>query len=330
MKVANKITFLVIGFSLLLAACSSPSGEESPTPQPEAVMTAAAQTAEAQLTELAEPVSTTTAAPPAEGTPPAITLTSDAGLDDPASPAATSAATSTAATGGVDLAEFWADITVSDGTQYDPEEEFTKIWQLRNAGTNTWTQEYGLAFFGGAQMSGPAEVFLTGNVSPGDTVDIPVNLAAPQAGGTHIGYWKMQDPAGEFFDYAVFVEIIVVGGTTSGTSPPKPSGSGRVTAASIKVDDSSPSDCPHTFTFTTSFTLDEPATVTYRLEAGSDTPGFVFDLPGELTGSFDTGTHSVVYYLNIQNKVNGWAQFHILAPNDLVSKATNFSLSCDS
>jgi hypothetical protein len=66
------------------------------------------------------------------------------------------------------------------------------------------------------------------------------------------------------------------------------------------------------------------------MEAGSDTPGFTFNLPGDLTGSFDAGTQTVVYYLDIQDTVNGWAQFHILAPNEKTSKQVNFSLSCGS
>lgn len=326
MKLSTKISVILVGLSLYLAACSSQSAEESPTPQPESVLTAVVQTADAQLTEIAKPDETASAIPQEEIT---SSPTSDASIDVPQTPAETSEPTSTVATGGVDLAEFWADITVPDGAQYDPGEEFVKIWQLRNAGTNTWTEEYGLAFFGGAQMAGPAVVYLTGNVSPGDTVEIPVSLVAPQDGGNHIGYWKMKDQTGEYFEYTVFVEINVVGERASGTSPPKPSGKGRVTTASLQVDDASPNACPHTFTFTASFTLDEPATVSYRIEAGSDTPGFVFNLPGELTGSFDAGTHSVVYYLNIQDEVNGWAQFHILAPNDLISKQTIFSLDCD-
>jgi hypothetical protein len=328
MKAAIKITILILGFSLL-AACSSRGGEESPTPQPESVLTAAAQTADAQLTELAEPDSTATETPSPENTIPAVTITA-AGPGESSDPLITSTITPTAATGGVDLAEFWADVTVPDGTQFDPGEQFTKIWQLRNAGTNTWTPEYSFAFFSGAQMSGPARVSLTGNVSPGGTVDIPVDMVAPQAGGTHVGYWKMQDPASEFFDYAVFVEINVVGETAASTSPPQPSGSGRVTAASIQVDSSSASECPHTFTFTGTFTLDGPATVSYRLEASSETSGFTFNLPGDLTGSFDAGSHSVVYYLDIQDDVTGSAQFHILAPNDRISQPVNFSLSCGS
>ena len=325
MRIDNKLACVLVGFSLLAAACSSTADDESPTPQPESVLTAAAETAQAQLTELAKPQPTSTS-------PPLPTDSAAVGTDLSASPDPDTGgiSTPTPATGGVDQGEFWADLTIPDGTDFEPGDTFTKVWQLRNSGTNTWTQDYGLAFFGGEQMSAPAVVPLTGNVAPGATVDVSVDMTAPQSGGTYTGFWKMQNAAGEFFDYQVFVQIDVVGGQASGTALPTPSGDGRVTAASIKVDDSSPSDCPHTFTFTASFTLNEPAVVTYKMEAGSDTPGFTFNLPGEQTVSFDAGSHSVIYTLDIQDSVNGWAQFRITAPNNEVSNQANFSLSCGS
>ena len=329
MRINAKLTVIWVCTCLLAAACSSADGEASPTPEPETILTAAAQTAGAQLTELARPQATTTPLPPGEDdlsfTPTAIT---DLNPEDGSGVITTTAPT--AATGGFDQAEFWADVTIPDGTDFDPGEGFSKVWRLRNSGTNTWTPEYALAFSTGEQMSAPGEVPLSANVAPGATVDISVDMIAPQTGGAYLGYWKMRNPAGEFFDYAVFVQIDVVGEIPAGTASPKPSGSGQVTKVSIQVDDSLPSDCPHTFTFTASFTLNEPATVTYRMEAGSDTPGFTFNLPGDLTGSFDAGTQSVVYYLDIQDTVNGWAQFHILAPNEKTSKQVDFSLSCGS
>jgi len=329
----SKLACVLVGFSLLVAACSSAAGDESPTPQPESVLTAAAQTAQAQLTELAKPKSTSTSSPLlAETISPLPTDSAPLGTDLSASPDPDTGGivTPTPATGGVDQGEFWADLTIPDGTDFEPGETFTKVWQLRNSGTNTWTQAYGLAFFGGEQMSAPAVVPLTGNVSPGATVEVSVDMTAPQSGGTYTGFWKMQNAAGEFFDYQVFVQIDVVGGLVSGTALPTLSGDGRVTAVSIKVDDSSPSDCPHTFTFTASFTLSEAAVVTYKMEAGSDTPGFTFNLPWEQTGSFEAGSHSVIYTLDIQDSVNGWAQFRISAPNKEVSNQANFSLSCGS
>jgi len=328
MRISYKLALIWCGFVLVFAACSSAEGEASPTPEPEAVLTAAAETASAQMTENAKILATNTAVPDQGGSEPT------AAQDAPSTNESTSTISApqpTPITGGIDQAEFWADVTIPDGSDFNPGDEFTKVWKLRNSGTNTWTPQYGLAFFTGEQMSAPNVVPISVNVAPGETADIAVDMVAPETSGNYLGYWKMRDPAGEFFEYAVYVQIDVVGGSQAVvTSAPTLSGSGQVTKVSIQVDDASPEECPNTFTFSASFTLDEAATVSYRMEAGSDTPGFTFDLPGDFTGTFDAGSHSVTYYLQIQDSVNGWAQFHVVSPNDKVSNPTSFSLSCGS
>jgi len=309
---------------LLLTACGSRAAEAITTTQPQTVLTSAAQTAEAQLTELAQPTATDTLPPfptstftpsPTNPATPLVGFTPSPGA--PGSPAG-------------DLAEYWADITVPDGTDFKPGEAFVKTWRLHNSGTTTWTSEYNLAFLGGAQMSAPPSVPLTSSVAPGDMVDVSVNLVAPQENGTYRGYWKMRNPGGQFFDFAFYVEIDVVGGTPAARLTPtdETPGAARVTEASLAVDDASPDACPHTYTFTASFTLNAPSTVTYRLEAGSDTPGFVFTLPGEQSGNFDKGSHSVSFTLDITNTVDGWARFLILAPNSVESNQVTFALTC--
>jgi len=226
MQTGLKLVTFWLGLCLLFSACSSAEGEASPTPDPEAVLTAAAQTAAAQMTELAAPQPTNTSpSTPVDTLPantPAVPNTTAV------SPQGTTSPVPTAVTGGTNLAEFWADVTIPDGTDFNPGEEFTKIWKLRNSGTNTWTPEYSFAFFTGEQMSAPNQVPLTTNVASGDTVDVAVDMVAPQAGGNYTGYWKMRDPAGEFFDYSVYVQIDVVGGSQPAeTSAPPPSGARR-------------------------------------------------------------------------------------------------------
>lgn len=325
----ERLIWFVMG--ILIAGCRSSSVTASPTTPPQAVLTAAAQTADARLTELARPTDTPTPTPPPIFNLPTVTPTIP-GFEMttptlPASPGAPTGSPPPPSIGG-DLAEYWADITVPDGTQFDPGERFTKVWRLRNSGTTTWTPDYSLAFFGGAQMSAPSAVVLGSTITPGSTVDISVDMMAPESPGTYRGFWKMRNAAGEFFDYAVFVEIQVVGGTPGATTPPGQTGDGRVTDVSITVDDASPDECPYTFNFTATITLSAPATVTYRLEAGSDTPGFTFNLPPEQTGAFGSGTHSLSFFLTISSTVDGWAQLHILAPNDVTSNQVSFSLRC--
>lgn len=132
MQSDRKITSIFFGLCLFAAACSSAGEEASPTPEPETVLTAAAQTANAQLTENAKPQPTTTVAPFPGGTDESVTPAAITGLTPESSPVGISSPAPTVATGGVDQAVFSADITIPDGSDFDPGEEFTKIWQLRN------------------------------------------------------------------------------------------------------------------------------------------------------------------------------------------------------
>ena len=318
------LAWALVALALILSGCGQAPAAATPTPQPGMVLTAAAQTAEVRLTEIALPTSTElpTQAPtlPPVTFVPEITPTVVLQI----TPAGTVAATSA----GGDRADFYADISVPDGTNFSPGEAFTKVWRLRNGGSTTWTTDYALAFIGGAQMGGPNAVPLATQVPPGETVDISVNLVAPETSGDYRGYWEMRNAAGELYATAVYVEINVTGGTPAAQPTSPPSGSARVSDVSMSVDDASPSDCPYSFTFTATFNLNKPATVTYQLEAGTDTPGFKFNLPGPLTSDFSAGSHAISYNLDISDSVDGWAQIHITAPNDVTSNQVNFSLDC--
>jgi hypothetical protein len=325
----TKIFFLICMMLMLtLSACrSSPPQNGEPTPEPEEVLTSAAQTAAANLTEFARPLPTDTPAPTDTLEP---TVTATATLADiavtPTFPAA--AVTPTGAPTGGDVAEFVADITVPDGTNYNPGEAFTKTWRLRNAGTNAWTTAYSLAFIGGAQMGGPNSVSLAGNVAPGSTVDISVNLVAPQESGEHRGFWKLRNAAGEFFDGAVYVEINVLDGTPAPSPTPDPDSDAQVTAITFSVDNAAADTCPYNFTFTATITLNEASSVTYQLEAEASTPGFQFTLPSPSTVNFSAGTHTIIYNLNIPDPVQAWARLRVTYPNEIVSDQVNFTLTC--
>src|SRR4029078_37386 len=84
-----------------------------------------------------------------------------------------------------DVAEFITDVTVPDGTNYAAGETFTKTWRIKNIGTCSWTPSYTLFFSNGASMNGPSTVALTGNVNPGQSVDLSVSLTAPAAAGEY-------------------------------------------------------------------------------------------------------------------------------------------------
>ncbi len=116
-----------------------------------------------------------------------------------------------------DRAQFIADITVPDGTRFNPGETFTKVWRLKNVGTCTWTTSYLMVFDSGDKMGGPDSVNLPQSVAPGQTVDLSLNLTAPTSGGHYRGYWKFQNAGGTRFGLGAngtsswWVDIVVWG-----------------------------------------------------------------------------------------------------------------------
>jgi hypothetical protein len=98
-----------------------------------------------------------------------------------------------------DWAQFVTDVTVPDGTKYDPGTAFKKTWRLKNIGTCTWTTSYSLVFESGAQMGASASVKFPSEVRPGQTIDISVDMTAPTAAGHYRGYWKFKNASGVLF-----------------------------------------------------------------------------------------------------------------------------------
>jgi hypothetical protein len=113
-----------------------------------------------------------------------------------------------------DWAAFVKDVSIPDGTLLSPGETFTKIWRLQNRGTCTWTPDYDLVYYGGAQMSGTT-MQVPGYVAPGQYVDVAVTLTAPSASGHYEGFWLLRNANGGLFgtgahaDETFYVDIRV-------------------------------------------------------------------------------------------------------------------------
>jgi hypothetical protein len=156
---------------------------------------------------------------------------SDAGGNDPTwvVNGVAISSTTTPPPSSCDRAQFIADVTVPDGTLFNPGAVFTKTWRLKNVGTCTWTTSYMLVFDSGDKMGGPDAVNLPKTVLPGQTVDLTLNLTAPSAAGSYRGFWKFQNASGVRFGIGAdgtkswWVDIKVAGPTaTPGTPGPSP------------------------------------------------------------------------------------------------------------
>ncbi|MEW6239278.1 MAG: NBR1-Ig-like domain-containing protein [Chloroflexota bacterium] len=120
-------------------------------------------------------------------------------------------------------ASFVADITVPDGTFFSPGAAFTKTWRVKNSGSCGWTTAYKFLFYGGDQMSAPTSINMPRAVSPGETVDLTVNMAAPTSAGRYRGDWVLSTAGGALFGVGanasnpIWVEVNVAGDIPAGS-----------------------------------------------------------------------------------------------------------------
>lgn len=208
--------FLIPVIALVTILACSPFA--AATPQPAATLnalyTAAAQTLEGMSTQAAiatqvSPTPTLSLSAPTASPVVVNTFTSVPPL-------------STVPVSRCDSAAFVADVTYPDGSNVPLGGAFTKIWRLQNNGTCTWTTSYALVYVSGERFSAPAAVAMPTNVGPGQTVDLAVNLTAPNQNGPYKGYWKLRNSSNVLFgigasaDTSFFVDIRVTGYTVTG------------------------------------------------------------------------------------------------------------------
>jgi len=183
------------------------------------------------------------------------------------------------------------DITISDGTLILPGQSLIKTWKLVNIGSCTWTTLYSASFFYGDRMGAPETVPLQGTVLPAQSVEISIEMAAPQAAGTYQGNWKLSNPSGVLFgigpngDSPFWVRIVV---------PENPSAT--ATATQVVTATPLPTDVP---TITTTAT--PPVQASGKL---SPVPGNAIDLDA-LT--LNSGGEDLEYQVDAN-------QYHWLAP----------------
>lgn len=212
--------FLLLFLTLsMLAACRPAS---SPTPlaslppmlsEEDLLQTSIAQVTQAAFETLAFlPTATTTSTP----TPlPQITQIATIARSATPEPTPTSDLPCNKAGAGVPF-----DITIPDDSRMYAGQEFTKTWRLVNRGSCKWTRLYKLVFFSQNSMSAQYEQFLSGEVLPGQAIDLSVKFYAPLAPGSYQSNWMLQDPNGNLFgigfnaDGPFYVKIIVTNDPT--------------------------------------------------------------------------------------------------------------------
>ena len=182
----SRWSLLAAGAAVTAAAMACNLPFFAPSAPPAAATLGQLYTAAAQTLAAAE--SGTASATPATTTPGGF----------PTVPSATATRTS-APVSLCDAAAFVNDVSIPDGSRLEPGDEFTKTWRLRNVGTCSWTAAYAVVFASGDRMHAPVSVGLPGTVHPGQTVDLSVEMEAPDSKGEYQGYWKLRSAAGNLF-----------------------------------------------------------------------------------------------------------------------------------
>ncbi len=115
--------------------------------------------------------------------------------------------------------EFVEDETIPDGTEMSPDQDFDKVWRVRNTGTCAWDSSYWLGFVQGDRMDGEP-VSVKGTVNSGATYDVTIDQTAPDSPGTYGGVWEMRNGGDVPFGERLWVEIVVPGAPAPTAAPP--------------------------------------------------------------------------------------------------------------
>ncbi len=210
------ITFIA---AILLSACAG-NAPASPTPDVYAIHTAAAETVIAELTQTAAVNSPTPVATNIEiESPPTTTIvptSAEAFETETPIPSETPTLLPTPTIDPAtipteqlcDDAAWVADISVQDGTEMSPGQQFEKTWRIKNTGTCAWVDGYHLVFGYDQKMNGQARA-LPGVILPEETVEVVVVFTAPFTTGEYKSYWRMANTAGINFGSFFYAEIVV-------------------------------------------------------------------------------------------------------------------------
>jgi hypothetical protein len=214
----RKIAWVTISSLLALALSGCNLGATpAPTVDVNAIYTSAAETAfaafaqqQTQTAQAASPTSlpTNTSQPTNTAIP---TLSTPLGGATPFATLAISTPVGTLAGPQCNDAAFIADVTVPDGTEMQPGQDFEKIWALQNSGTCRWDEGYIFAWVSGDDLDNQNfEIKTAGQfVEPGETAEFSIDLTAPLAKREYNACWRMTSDGGYFFGTFACVKIVV-------------------------------------------------------------------------------------------------------------------------
>jgi len=116
-----------------------------------------------------------------------------------------------------------ADVTVPRGSVFKPGDAFVKTWRFASSGNCPWEKGSTLVFKGGDRLDAPDSVQVD-TVEVGKSVDVSLNMKAPQAFGAYVSQWALQRPSGQVITTTEMNILVPAPTATRGpvpTAPPK-------------------------------------------------------------------------------------------------------------
>ena len=121
-------------------------------------------------------------------------------------------------------ASFVTDVTVPDGTIFNPGTTYTKTWRIKNSGTCAWNSSYSIVFDSGEKSGAPDSAPLA-YTAPGDTLDISLELTAPTKVGNINTFFELHNPSGSPIPIdggSYLYSSIYVNASSAGTAAAQP------------------------------------------------------------------------------------------------------------
>ena len=199
----SKLIYVLLLLTLIISGCTDPSAATTePTGGDGTPVAQAPDPTEAAPTD--EPASETP--PPTEMPTPTATSQPSPTATEAPSPTPTATVEPTATPGCTLNSAYAADVSIPDNTVMLPGTAFTKTWRLSNTGNCPWPEEIEFRHVAGEAMAEVTSVAIDA-IEPEDTVEVSVDMTAPDAAGRYQSDWRICEQEGECFGAQVYVLI---------------------------------------------------------------------------------------------------------------------------
>jgi len=96
----------------------------------------------------------------------------------------------------------------ADGTELAPDTDFDAVWTVRNTGSAAW-DETGIdfAYVSGRKMHKRALYDLPDNVNKGESIDLIVDMVAPEEKGTYRVFWSLRRGGDDFCQVNMTIKV---------------------------------------------------------------------------------------------------------------------------